>query len=86
LACSEAAGFARLSAFGEHPDRSGQGALRSLFELAGADTSKPLDLYFGPEEPDGPTGRWIKTVSGKGWFVFSASTVPRSKPLTAPSS
>lgn len=48
----------------------GKAALRSLFELAGADTSKPLDLYFAPEEPDGAAGRWIKTISGKGWFVF----------------
>lgn len=27
-----------------------------------------IDLYFGPEEPSGHEGNWIRTVPGKGWF------------------
>lgn len=49
-----------------------QAALRSLFELADADTDAPVDLYFGPDAPEGEAakGRWIKTIPGKGWFVY----------------
>lgn len=44
-------------------------ALRSLFELkdAGGDS---VELRFGPEAPAGAEGRWIKTIPGKGWFVY----------------
>ena len=27
-----------------------------------------VDVYFGPEMPNGQEKNWIKTVSGKGWF------------------
>jgi hypothetical protein len=47
-----------------------QAALRSLFELAGTDTDAPVDLYFGPQAPQGAEGRWIKTIPGRGWFVY----------------
>jgi hypothetical protein len=45
-------------------------ALRSMFELK--DTSKEGDavLYFGPEAPSGKEKEWIKTIPGKGWFVY----------------
>jgi len=29
-----------------------------------------VDLYFGPEAPEGKENNWIQTVSGKGWFVL----------------
>ena len=29
-----------------------------------------IDLYFGPEPPDGHEANWIQTVPGKGWFVL----------------
>ena len=45
-------------------------ALRSLFELKGVSTSQPTDLYFGPSAPAGHENQWIKTVPGKGWFVY----------------
>ncbi len=45
-------------------------ALRSLFELADADAGRPVDLYFGPHPPDAGADRWIKTIPGKGWFVY----------------
>jgi hypothetical protein len=44
-------------------------ALRSLFELNDA-TGDAAELYFGPEPPAGQQDRWIKTIPGKGWFVY----------------
>jgi hypothetical protein len=32
--------------------------------------SQPTDLYFGPSAPSGHEGQWIKTIPGKGWFVY----------------
>jgi len=29
-----------------------------------------VDLYFGPEAPEGKEKNWIQTVPGKGWFVL----------------
>ena len=29
-----------------------------------------IDLYFGPEAPDGHESNWIQTVPGKGWFTL----------------
>ncbi|MDY0170892.1 MAG: DUF1254 domain-containing protein [Thermoguttaceae bacterium] len=29
-----------------------------------------VDLYFGPNAPEGKEGNWIQTVPGKGWFVI----------------
>ncbi len=28
-----------------------------------------VDLYFGPEPPEGKEANWIQTVPGKGWFA-----------------
>jgi len=47
----------------------GKAALRSLFELKDV-TGTNVDLYFGPQAPAGQEGRWIKTIPGKGWFVY----------------
>ncbi|HXJ88424.1 MAG TPA: DUF1254 domain-containing protein [Candidatus Binatia bacterium] len=48
----------------------GKAALRSLFELKDVSTSQPTELYFGPSIPKGHEDRWIKTIPGKGWFVY----------------
>ncbi|UPG90407.1 DUF1254 domain-containing protein [Luteibacter aegosomaticola] len=50
----------------------GKAALRSLFELKDAASAKggTADLYFGPTPPKGHEGQWIKTLPGKGWFVY----------------
>ena len=48
----------------------GKAALRSLFELKERSGSAPIDLYFGPTAPAGHEGEWIKTIPGKGWFVY----------------
>ncbi len=29
-----------------------------------------VDLYFGPEPPEGRASNWIQTVPGKGWFAI----------------
>jgi hypothetical protein len=47
-----------------------QAALRSLFELADAAGDAPMELWFGPRAPQGAEGRWIKTIPGRGWFVY----------------
>lgn len=44
-------------------------ALRSLFELKGK-VGSTAELYFGPKAPSGHEGEWIKTIPGKGWFVY----------------
>jgi hypothetical protein len=48
----------------------GKAALRSVFELKDIGDSGNGELYFGPESPAGNEGRWIKTIPGKGWFVY----------------
>lgn len=48
----------------------GKAALRSLFELKDKMTGNTLDLYFSPTAPAGQEGQWIKTIPGKGWFVY----------------
>jgi hypothetical protein len=45
-------------------------ALRSLFELKNVSTTQPTELYFGPQAPAGKENVWIKTIPGKGWFVY----------------
>jgi hypothetical protein len=47
-------------------------ALRSLVELPPdkLGDASTVDLYFGPEQPDGSAGRWIKTLRDRGWFVY----------------
>jgi hypothetical protein len=47
----------------------GKAALRSLFELEGKNSSL-LNLYFAPNAPADHEGEWIKTIPGKGWFVY----------------
>ena len=29
-----------------------------------------VDIYFGPEAPEGKEKNWIQTIPGKPWFVF----------------
>jgi hypothetical protein len=49
---------------GTNPDRSSRDNI-----VKNADGS--VDLYFGPELPEGkPESNWIKTIPGKGWFTY----------------
>ena len=45
-------------------------ALRSLFELKDLGDEGVVDLFFGPEQPEGTENRWIKTSPGRGWFAY----------------
>jgi hypothetical protein len=48
----------------------GKAALRSLFELEDIPNTVAAELYFAPKAPPGQEGRWIRTIPGKGWFVY----------------
>ena len=48
----------------------GYAALRSMFELKELAKESSVDLYFGPKVPTGKEKQWIKTIPGKGWFVY----------------
>ncbi len=48
----------------------GYAALRSMFELKDLAKESSVDLYFGPKAPAGKEKQWIKTIPGKGWFVY----------------
>jgi hypothetical protein len=41
-----------------------------MFELEDAAKSTDVVLRFGPTQPATDTARWIKTIPGKGWFVY----------------
>jgi hypothetical protein len=46
-------------------------ALRSLFELHDLDPGEEtVELFVGPDAPDGGEDRWIKTTAGRGWFAY----------------
>jgi len=45
-------------------------ALRSLFELKDLADGSSVDLYFGPNQPEGAENRWIKTTPERGWFAY----------------
>ncbi|MFH5776195.1 DUF1254 domain-containing protein [Paracoccus sp. NGMCC 1.201697] len=45
-------------------------ALRSMFELKDLGDQTSVDLFFGPEQPEGAESRWIKTTPGRGWFAY----------------
>ena len=44
-------------------------ALRSLYEKA-TPKDNSVDLFFGLKAPARKEGQWIKTIPGKGWFVY----------------
>jgi hypothetical protein len=50
--------------------REGKAALRSMFELKNKTSERAVDLYFGPKALIDHEGEWIKTIPGKGWFVY----------------
>ena len=45
-------------------------AVRSLYEKPKPNADGSIDLYFGPKAPAGKEGQWIKTIPGKGWFIY----------------
>jgi hypothetical protein len=45
-------------------------AIRSLFEDPQPNPDGSIDLYFGPEVPEGEENHWVKTIPDQGWFVY----------------
>jgi hypothetical protein len=48
--------------------RAGSQSYPSPAAVHNADGS--VDIYFGPEAPEGKESNWIQTVPGKGWFTI----------------
>jgi hypothetical protein len=48
----------------------GRAAIRSLIEQPQPNPDGSFDLYFGPNAPPGKEDQWIKTIPGKGYFVY----------------
>ena len=44
--------------------------LSSLFTKFQPNPDATIDLYLGPKAPAGKEDQWIKTIPGKGWFVY----------------
>jgi hypothetical protein len=44
--------------------------LSSLFTKFQPNPDGSIDIYFGPKAPAGKEDQWIKTIPGKGFFVF----------------
>jgi hypothetical protein len=42
-------------------------SIGSLREGVVANPDTSVDIYFGPEAPEGKEGNWVQTVPGKGW-------------------
>jgi hypothetical protein len=45
-------------------------ALRSMFELHSMEQEPAVELYFGPQAPEGKEKQWIQTIPGRGWFAY----------------
>jgi len=45
-------------------------ALRSLVETFVPEADGSVELHFGPREPEGKAGQWIRTNPGEGWFAY----------------
>jgi hypothetical protein len=43
---------------------------RSSTDALDENTDGSVDLYFGPEPPEGFERNWIKTIPGEGWFAL----------------
>jgi hypothetical protein len=48
---------------------SNNAALSSYDDLRYNDDGS-VDLYFGPEAPDGFENNWVETIPGRGWWVW----------------
>jgi hypothetical protein len=45
-------------------------AVRSLLEEPQPNSDGSFDIFFGPNAPAGKENEWVKTIPGKGWFVY----------------
>ena len=56
---------------GTRSDGGSEVALWSLFELRDLLGRGTAELRFGPSAPASSLeGQWVKTIPGKGWFVY----------------
>jgi hypothetical protein len=42
----------------------------SSYDKLEANEDGTIDLYFGPDAPEGVEKNWVKTLPGKGWFAY----------------
>lgn len=49
---------------------------RSSHDKLQANADGSVDLYFGPEAPEGKESNWVKTLPGKGWFAYFRAYSP----------
>jgi hypothetical protein len=42
----------------------------SLFDHPDVNADGSVDVYFGPEAPEGKQKNWVKTLPGQGWFTY----------------
>jgi hypothetical protein len=56
-------------------------AIRSLFENPQPNPDGSIDLYFGPEVPEGEENNWVKTNPDQGWFVYFRIYGPQAPAL-----
>lgn len=42
----------------------------SLFDQPDVNADGSVDVYFGPEAPEGKVKNWVKTLPGQGWFTY----------------
>src|SRR6478609_2875688 len=54
-------------------------AIRSRYETLKPSADGSVDLYFGPRAPVGFEGQWIKTIPGKGFFLYFRLYGPEPK-------
>ena len=45
-------------------------SISSLFDQPEVNPDGSVDIYFGPRAPEGKAKNWIRTVPGKGHFVW----------------
>jgi hypothetical protein len=45
-------------------------AAKSIYDKLATNTDGSIDLYFGPTAPTGKESNWIKTLPGRGWWVW----------------
>lgn len=43
---------------------------RSVYDCSEANPDGSMDIYFGPRAPAGKEKNWVRTLPGKGWFIY----------------
>ena len=48
----------------------GTETVKSLYSEPKTNADGSVDVYFGPQAAIGKEKNWIKTIAGKGWFLY----------------